>query len=142
MLRRPFVACSRPPSKWYTAFSCAQAADPARDSARMANSFAANLTACSFHNRRRRSLYANPPGLENQRMAKHLVISGRVQGVGFRYSISEEAERLGVTGWVRNRPDRAVEAGVAGGPPGGGRERALGRPGPPRGGRSAMQATC
>src|SRR5258708_1341770 len=83
----------------------------------MANSFHANLTECSFDNRRRRSLYANPPGLENQGMAKHLVISGRVQGVGFRYSMSEEAERLGVTGWGRNRRDWTVDA-VGDGAPG------------------------
>src|SRR5258708_38024080 len=96
----------------------------------MANSFHANLTECSFDNRRRRSLYANPPGLENQGMAKHLVISGRVQGVGFRYSMSEEAERLGVTGWVRNRRDGTVEAGLEGRPDAREGVLALGRRGP------------
>jgi len=49
-------------------------------------------------------------------VAKHLKISGCVQGVGFRYSMAEEAERLGVTGWVRNRSDGTVEAVIDGAP--------------------------
>jgi acylphosphatase len=39
----------------------------------------------------------------------HLVIRGRVQGVYFRASAAREAKRLGLTGWVKNRPDNAVE---------------------------------
>ena len=42
------------------------------------------------------------------------MVHGEVQGVGFRYSAQLEADRLGVTGWVRNRTDGAVEAEVEG----------------------------
>ena len=38
-----------------------------------------------------------------------LMITGRVQGVGFRYFTQETAEAMGVTGWVRNGWDRSVE---------------------------------
>jgi len=49
-------------------------------------------------------------------MVKRLNIFGRVQGVGFRYRLSDEARRLGVAGWVRNRRGGSVEAMVAGTP--------------------------
>lgn len=43
-----------------------------------------------------------------------MVIRGRVQGVGYRYSMRARADELGATGWVRNRRDRTVEAEVEG----------------------------
>jgi len=39
----------------------------------------------------------------------HAVVSGRVQGVGYRATTFDEARRLGLSGWVRNRYDGTVE---------------------------------
>lgn len=41
---------------------------------------------------------------------------GRVQGIGFRYALRDEAQRLGVSGWVRNRTDGSVEGLLQGEP--------------------------
>ena len=40
----------------------------------------------------------------------HTIITGKVQGVCFRITTKQEAEKHGVTGWVRNRIDGSVEA--------------------------------
>lgn len=46
--------------------------------------------------------------------AMRLMVRGRVQGVGFRQFVAEEAQAHGLRGWVRNRRDGAVEALVVG----------------------------
>lgn len=48
-------------------------------------------------------------------VVKRAVVRGRVQGVGFRWWMVEQAQGLGLDGWVRNRRDGTVEA-VLGGP--------------------------
>lgn len=45
---------------------------------------------------------------------RHVIVSGLVQGVGYRYLARKHAARLAVTGWVRNLPDGTVEAEVQG----------------------------
>ena len=49
-------------------------------------------------------------------MVRHLHIFGRVQGVGFRYHFSEQAQWLDIKGWVRNRRGGSVEAMIQGTP--------------------------
>jgi acylphosphatase len=48
------------------------------------------------------------------RVARRFVISGRVQGVGFRWFVHDAASREGVAGWVTNLFDGRVEAFVEG----------------------------
>jgi len=40
---------------------------------------------------------------------KHVFVKGKVQGVGYRWNARSHANELGLTGWVRNLPDRRVE---------------------------------
>jgi acylphosphatase len=49
-------------------------------------------------------------------MRRRIVVSGRVQGVGFRFATVRVAERLGLRGWVRNRRDGRVEIVAEGEP--------------------------
>ena len=47
-------------------------------------------------------------------LRRRVIVHGRVQGVWFRDACRREAEAAGVAGWVRNRPDRTVEAAFEG----------------------------
>jgi acylphosphatase len=47
---------------------------------------------------------------------RRVIVHGRVQGVGFRYSVARAAETRGVAGWAVNRPDGTLEAVLEGEP--------------------------
>lgn len=47
----------------------------------------------------------------------HIEVSGRVQGVGFRWFVARKARELRLAGWVRNRADGKLEVAAAGDPP-------------------------
>ena len=47
---------------------------------------------------------------------RHLLITGRVQGVGFRFYMQRKARELGLSGWVRNCRDGSVESVIQGEP--------------------------
>jgi acylphosphatase len=49
-------------------------------------------------------------------VTRQIRVSGLVQGVGFRAAMRDEARKLSITGWVRNRRDGSVEALVQGPP--------------------------
>ena len=50
------------------------------------------------------------------RVIRHVVVRGKVQGVGYRAFVEHQAERHAIEGWVRNRADGSVEAVFAGTP--------------------------
>lgn len=47
-------------------------------------------------------------------LRKHILVHGHVQGVGFRYYTRKVARKWGISGWVRNRPDKTVEIDAQG----------------------------
>ncbi|GAB4073628.1 acylphosphatase [Barrientosiimonas marina] len=47
-------------------------------------------------------------------MLAHAIVTGQVQGVGFRYTAQQHAEQYNLKGWVQNQPDGSVELEVEG----------------------------
>ncbi|MBX3048836.1 MAG: acylphosphatase [Anaerolineales bacterium] len=76
--------------------------------------------------------------MSNQRL--HILISGHVQGVGFRYFVMRQAQELGLSGWTRNLHDGHVEAVAEGPRPALERLLVAARQGPPGSAVSDVQA--
>ncbi len=47
---------------------------------------------------------------QSEQIRARVIVSGKVQGVGYRYATVDTASQLGLSGWVRNHPDSRVEA--------------------------------
>jgi acylphosphatase len=52
--------------------------------------------------------------MSDERIVRHVIVRGRVQGVGFRAFVAHHATQRNLDGWVRNRRDGTVEAIFAG----------------------------
>ena len=52
--------------------------------------------------------------MSNDLETRRFVVTGRVQGVGFRWFVEREAALIGITGWVRNRENGTVEVMATG----------------------------
>lgn len=61
-------------------------------------------------------LRMNAPHETKAQIAYHYLVTGRVQGVGFRYASARKAEQLSLHGWVKNLPSGEVEAVAQGDP--------------------------
>ena len=52
--------------------------------------------------------------MDDSFLARHVTVRGMVQGVAYRWTTLQQAEQLGVTGWVRNETDGSVQAHLEG----------------------------
>lgn len=67
-----------------------------------------------FGSRRSQEASREPQPLPDGARRLHLVFSGEVQGVGFRWTAQRKAREVGLTGWVRNERDRSVSMEIQG----------------------------